>query len=174
MYVGHAGVALGAKRVVPAVAIATLVFATYLPDWVDAALCITGRYHSVQMLSHSIPAALVLALVAGAVQLARGGDIRGGLVVAAVVISHVLLDYITGIKPTVPGGPFIGLQIYRFPLIDFVIESVVIVAGWLMYRRTLPAADRRWNPATTMLVLLLLLQAGVGAARLLFPSVNKC
>src|SRR3954470_18133980 len=111
MYVGHAGVALGAKRFAPSAALATLIFATYLPDWMDAALCVTGRYHNAQMMSHSIPATLVLAALAAATQLGRKQ--RGViLVVALVVISHVLLDYITGIKPTWPGGPFIGLEMY--------------------------------------------------------------
>jgi membrane-bound metal-dependent hydrolase YbcI (DUF457 family) len=173
MYVGHVGAALGAKRIAPAVAMGTLVFATYIPDWVDAALCLSGKYHDAQMYSHSIPAAVVLAALAGATQLRRL-DIRAALVVAAVVISHVLLDYITGIKPTWLGGPFIGLEIYRYPILDFAIEAIVIVTGWMFYRRTLPAGLPKWNPSSTMLLVLLLMQGGIDAARLLLPSVNKC
>jgi membrane-bound metal-dependent hydrolase YbcI (DUF457 family) len=173
MYVGHVGAALGAKRIAPAVAMGTLLLATYLPDWVDAALCLTGRYHDAQMYSHSIPAALVLAALAGATQLRRL-DVRAALVVAALVISHVVLDYITGIKPTWAGGPFIGLEMYRHPLADFVVEAIVIVTGWMFYRRTLPPGLPKWNASSTMLLLLLLMQGGIDAARLLLPSVNKC
>jgi membrane-bound metal-dependent hydrolase YbcI (DUF457 family) len=173
MYVGHVGAALGGKRFAPAVALGTLVFAAYLPDWVDAALCFTGRYHDVQMLSHSVPAVVVLAILAAATQIGRA-NLKAALVVGAVVISHVLLDYLTGIKPTWPGGPIIGLGIYRYPVIDFVAEAAVIVSGWLLYRRTLPPANKKWNASTMMLAVLLLMQLGADAARLLFPSINKC
>ncbi|MDQ6717099.1 MAG: metal-dependent hydrolase [Gemmatimonadota bacterium] len=173
MYVGHLGAALGGKRLAPSVALATLVFATYLPDWVDASLCLTGRYHDAQMYSHSIPAMIVLAIFAGATQL-RNAKRSAALVVAAVVISHVLLDYLTGIKPTWPGGPLIGLGMYRFPIADFALEAAVIVAGWLMYRGTVQAERGGWNSPTVMLGTLLLMQAGVDAARLLSPSMTKC
>ena len=173
MYVGHAGVALGAKRYAPAVTLAALIFAAYLPDWVDAALCVSGRYHDAQMLSHSVPAVLVLALLAGAAQLRRTD--RGAiLVVVAVVISHVLLDYITGIKPTWPGGPLIGLQVYSTPILDFVVESAVIVTGWTLYRQTVPNAGRGFSSPNAMLIALLLMQAVVDGQRLLSPSLNKC
>jgi membrane-bound metal-dependent hydrolase YbcI (DUF457 family) len=173
MYIGHVGPALGAKRFAPSVAIALLVFVAYLPDWVDAALCFSGGYHNAQMLSHSIPAVLILAMLAGCTQLGKG-DFSAALVVASVVISHVLLDYLTGIKPTWPGGPTIGLELYRRPLIDFLAEAAVIVCGWLVYRRSLPAEFGKLRLSTVMLALLLLMQAGVDAGRLLFPSINKC
>ena len=173
MYVGHVGVALGAKRFAPSVALGLLVLATYLPDWIDAALCVTGRYHDAQMLSHSVPAALILSVLAGAAVL--GGANRSAFfTVAAIVITHVLLDYITGIKPTWPGGPFIGLQMYSHPVADFVAESIVIVIGWILYKRTLPPLNGGWNRATLMLAVLLAMQAAVDAQRLLSPSINKC
>jgi membrane-bound metal-dependent hydrolase YbcI (DUF457 family) len=173
VYVGHVGAALGGKRLAPAAAMGALVFAAYLPDWVDAALCVTGRYHDAQMYSHSIPAALVLAFLAAATQFRRA-DPRAALVIAAVVVSHILLDYLTGIKPTWPGGPVIGLQIYRYPALDLVTETSVIVAGWMFYRRTLPASNGKWNGSHLMLGILLLMQLGADAGRLLLPSVNKC
>jgi membrane-bound metal-dependent hydrolase YbcI (DUF457 family) len=125
------------------------------------------------MLSHSVPAVFVLAILAAAVQFGRA-DLRAAWVVGAVVVSHVLLDYLTGIKPTWPGGPIIGLGIYRYPVVDFGAEAAVIVFGWLLYRRTLPPAARKWNPSTIMLAILLLMQIGADSARLLFPSINKC
>lgn len=174
MYVGHIGAALGARFAAPRAAIGALVFAAYLPDWIDAALCVSGRYGGAQMVSHSMPAVLLLAVLAGGAQLAHRGDATAALVVAAVVLSHVLLDYITGIKPTWPGGPFIGLGIYRQPMVDFVVEGAVIFAGWLCYRRTLPPGLGRWNAAHLMLALLLLMQAGIDAGRFFFPVVDKC
>jgi membrane-bound metal-dependent hydrolase YbcI (DUF457 family) len=173
MYVGHVGAALGGKRYAPSVSLALLVFVAYLPDWVDAALCVTGGYRDAQMYSHSIPAVAVLAILAACTQLGKP-DLRAALIVAAVVISHVLLDYLTGIKPTWPGGPTIGLELYSRPTVDFIAEAAVIAVGWMLYRPSLPAGARPWRWSTIMLAVLLLLQAGVDLGKLLFPSINKC
>lgn len=173
MYVGHAGVALGAKRFAPSVALALLVFVTYLPDWVDAALCVTGGYRNAQIFSHSIPAVIVLAVLAACTQLGRN-NLRAALVVAAVVISHVLLDYLTGIKPTWPGGPTIGLELYNHPILDLAAETAVIVIGWMLYRSSLAKEPGTLRWSTIMLSMLLLLQVGVDFAKLLLPSINKC
>ena len=171
MYVGHAGAALGGKRLAPAVTLSSLIIATYIPDWVDAGLCATGRYHDAQMLSHSLPAVLLLAVAAAATQLR---DFRAASVMAAVVVSHVLLDYVTGIKPTWPGGPVIGLQLYAHPLVDFLVESAVILAGWIFYRRTFPPNARGRPSPSAMLIVLVLMQGAVDALRLLFPVISKC
>jgi hypothetical protein len=57
------------------------------------------------------------------------------------------------------------LQENRHPLLDLVVEAFVIVAGWTFHR---------WNGSHPMLAILLLMQLGVDAGRLLFPSINKC
>lgn len=173
MYVGHVGAALGAKRLAPSVALGTLVVAAYLPDWVDATLCLAGRYGNGQMLSHSVPAVIVLAILAAGTQL-RSRDRGAALIVAAVVVSHVLLDYLTGTKPTWPGGPMIGLELYSRPLIEFFLEAAVIVGGWIFYRGTLPSGQGRWSTSSLMLGLLLLMQAGVDVTKLLSPVMTKC
>src|SRR5688572_30885343 len=41
-----------------------------------------------------------------------------------------------------PGGPLVGLSLYERPALDFLVEAPVIVAGWLLYRRSLPALSR--------------------------------
>ncbi len=174
MYVGHVGVALGAKRSVPGVALLWLIVAAYLPDWTDAALCISGKYRDTGMLSHSLPAGALLMLLAAAVALLATGDRFAAAVVAAVVVSHLPLDYVSGLKPTWPGGPAIGLQIYTRPVVDFATEAIVIAAGWVLYTRSLPAGLRRWNESHVMLAALLGMQLAADVARLLYPSINKC
>ena len=64
MYIGHVGVALAARRVRTSIGLLVLLIATFTPDWVDAGLCLAGGYDPREMLSHSIPAVLVFALVA--------------------------------------------------------------------------------------------------------------
>jgi hypothetical protein len=81
---------------------------------------------------------------------------------------------VTGLKPTWPGGPIIGLQLYAHPLGDLVVETAVLVIGWLVYRRSLPPESRSHRLSWALLLLL-------GAAQLLavlqlkvLPSITKC
>lgn len=174
MVIGHVGAALAAKRVRTSIGLLVLLVATYTPDWVDAGLCVAGVYNSHEMLSHSIPAVLLFALVGFAAYAVATRDWTGALVVAAVILSHLLLDWITGYKPTWPGGPMIGLQLYDHPLGDFVAEGVVIFAGALLYGTTLPPRRRRWADIAIMLGALLTLQLAIDIAHLLMKSIPKC
>ena len=174
MYIGHVGAALAAKRVRRSIGLLVLLVATYTPDWVDAGLCIAGGYNPREMLSHSIPAVLLFALVGFAAYAAATRDWTGALVVVAVILSHLLLDWITGYKPAWPGGPMLGLQLYDHPLADFVAEGIVIFAGALLYGRTLPQRGRPWVDVSIMLGALLSLQLTIDIAHLLMKSIPKC
>jgi hypothetical protein len=174
MYIGHVGAALAAKRVRVSVSLLVLLIATYTPDWVDTGLCFAGGYNEGEMLSHSIPAIVVFAVVGFATYALIMRDVMGGLLVGAVITSHILLDWITGIKPTWPGGPTIGLQLYSHPIADFVAEAVVITIGAFIYARTLPPRRRPWLDLSIMLGALLALQLTIDVAHLLFKSLPKC
>ena len=174
MYIGHVGAALAAKRVRVTVSLLVLLVATYAPDWIDSGLCLAGNYDAREMFSHSIPAILVCAVVGFAAYALITGDRMGGLVVGAVILSHMLLDWITGTKPTWPGGPMIGLQLYSHPIADFIAEAVVITIGALIYARTLPPRRRPWLDLSIMLGALLALQLTIDVAHLLFKSLPKC
>jgi hypothetical protein len=174
MYIGHVGAALGAKRVRRSIGLVVLLVATYTPDWVDAGLCLAGLNNPVGMLSHSIPAIALFAVLGFAAYATGTRDWRGALVVAAVILSHMFLDWITGYKPTWPGGPMIGLQLYDHPIADFVAEGVVIVIGALLYARTLPPRKRPWIDVSVMLGALLLLQLTLDIARMAFKTLPKC
>ncbi len=174
MYIGHVGVALAAKRLRLSVGLLVLLVATYTPDWIDSGLCILGGYDPRQMLSHSIPAVLIFALTGFLAYTVITHDRRGGLLIAAVIISHMMLDWITGTKPTWPGGPTIGLQLYSRPIADFVAEGIVIGIGAIAYAGTLPARRRPWLDLTIMLGALLALQLTIDVAHLLFKSLPKC
>jgi hypothetical protein len=174
MYIGHVGAALASKRARRSIGLLVLLVATFTPDWVDSGLCLAGAYDRGGMLSHSMPAVSLFALLGF---LAYGGftrDWRGALVVAAVIVSHLVLDWITGTKPTWPGGPMIGLQLYDHPVLDFVAESVVIGVGALLYAPTLPRRERLWRNLWTMAGALLLMQLAIDVAHLMLESLPKC
>lgn len=68
----------------------------------------------------------------------------------------------------------IGLSLYSHPLGDLAVETVVLVFGWLVYRRSLPPESRSSRLSWTLLFML-------GAAQLLavlqlgiLPSIPKC
>ncbi|HJQ10367.1 MAG TPA: metal-dependent hydrolase [Gemmatimonadaceae bacterium] len=174
MYIGHVGVALAAKRMRVGIGLLALLIATYTPDWIDAAVCLAGGYGPREMLSHSIPAVVIFALAGFVAYLFVTRDRVGALIIAAVILSHMFLDWITGIKPTWPGGPLIGLQLYSHPIADFFAEGVVIVAGAMVYARTLPPRRRPWLDLTIMLGALLALQLTIDVAHLVFKSLPKC
>jgi hypothetical protein len=174
MYIGHVGAALAAKRVRGSIALLVLLVATYAPDWVDMGMCVAGAYNPVGILSHSIPAVLVLMLVGVAAYAGATRDWAGAFVIAALILSHMLLDWITGYKPTWPGGPMIGLELYNYPVADFIAEGIVIVAGALLYARTLPPRRRPWVDVSIMLGALLALQLTIDVAHLIVKSLPKC
>ncbi len=67
----------------------------------------------------------------------------------------------------------IGLRLYDRPVADFAAETIVIVAGALLYGRTL-SPRRPWVDVSIMLGALLVLQLTIDIAHLLMKSLTKC
>jgi membrane-bound metal-dependent hydrolase YbcI (DUF457 family) len=174
MYIGHVGAALAAKRVRPGIGLFALLVATYTPDWVDTGLCLAGAYDPDAMLSHSIPAIALFAVVGFALYALKTRDRTAAIVIAGVILSHMLLDWITGYKPTWPGGPVIGLMLYGYPVADFIAEGSLIVVGAVLYGRTLPPRRRPWLDVSIMIGALLALQLGIDIAHMVMESIPKC
>lgn len=175
MYAGHVGLALGAKGIRPALPLWVLIIASQLPDWTDATACLSGLHSATPgMFSHSFPAVALLTLLGAAVYLTATRDIKGTAFVAALVVSHALGDYVTGLKPTWIGGPMIGLQLYRQPAWDFVVEAGVILVGWLVYRASLSRDRRAAHDTWALLGVLFALQALADIVFFLSPGLRKC
>jgi hypothetical protein len=174
MYIGHVGAALAAKGGRPSIGIFALLLATYTPDWIDTVLCLAGTYDPDSAISHTAPAMLLFAAVGLVLYGLKTRDWTSGLVVAGVILSHMVLDWVTGYKPIWPGGPVIGLGLYSRPVADFIVEGVVIVIGVVLYARTLPARQRPWIEASVMLGALLALQVAIDIAHAMMKSLPKC
>ena len=143
MYVGHVGVALGAKGVRPQVPLWTLVIAAQGPDWIDGCLLALGLGTDLtSQLSHSIPSAVAVALAIGYLTARAMRSSPAGWTVAVIYLLHLPADYITGRKPLFPGGPKVGFQLYSHAKWDLVLEVAVISIGWWYYRRSLPEERR--------------------------------
>jgi hypothetical protein len=147
MYVGHAGIALAARGLAPRFPLALLLVAAYNVDLLEVALKLGGQSQWVPEPAESLPVAAALALafaVGGGLWTSTGTSSRwaGGLVLLAVALSHTAGDLVTGTLPLWIGGPAVGLDLFRRPVLDFLVEAAVVLGGWLVYRRTLPAERR--------------------------------
>jgi hypothetical protein len=175
MYAGHVGLGISARRWAPVVPLWLLIFASQLPDWIDAAVCATrpGTLNPA-MLSHSFLAIAVLAAIGALVGRFIYGSWYVAKVIALLVVSHLISDLVTGQKPTWPGGPHIGLRLYSRPVLDFVFETIVIFWGWWMYRTTFRPSQRDTLAVRMMLFGLIALQAAADIAFVVIPRVSKC
>lgn len=172
MYAGHLGVALGVRGVRRDAPLWLLVIATQACDWVQVLTCMMVPRESA-MLSHSLPAVAALAFLFTLVALVVTRSTGASVAIAVTAISHVLADYVTGVKPTWRGGPTIGLSLYDHPVADVFVETVVVIVGWLLYRRSLdPQVRPQW--LTWLLLLLLVGVQLVGALKLAWFPSPKC
>lgn len=158
MYVGHVGIALGARSLRRDIPLWLLVLAAQGCDWLDVLFGQLMRVEDKSLWTHSIPSVALAAVAVGIVARLLMRSSTAALFVAAVYVSHILADYVTGYKPLFLDGRVFGLGLYGRPAIDFAIEGSIIAAGWWLYRRS-AAPARRSDPALgALLVTLLTLQ----------------
>jgi hypothetical protein len=135
MYMGHYAIAVGARRWMRPAPMAWLLFASIEPDLHDVlgsaipALSIGPDTHTLLGVS---AAALAVALLAALLFRQLGLAVGSGLL----VLSHVGVDYLTSRLPLWRHGPLAGLHLYAHPWADFILETVVIVAGVALYARS--------------------------------------
>ena len=164
MFLGHYGVALGAKGARNELPLGLLLLAAAAPDIVDPVLT-AMRVHA-DVYTHSLPAMAAYAVMFGVVARALGFGWPTAAWLAGVAASHVLTDYLTSRIMTWPGGPLLGLHLYARPWADFALEAGVILAGWLIYRRALAPQRRNSIVSFSIPVVLIGLEAAVAAGHL--------
>ena len=153
MYMGHLGVALAGKGLRPSVPLAVLATAALASDLLDAVAGLAGVGGPLAYAwTHSVPGGMGIALVAGLVYGALARDVVGAGLVGAAAVSHVLSDLLTSRLLAWPGGPEIGLHLYRYDAVDFVLETGIVVVGWGLYRTSLTLRQRSSWPVWAILV----------------------
>ena len=170
MFIGHTAIALAAKRVRPSIPLALLLAATYGPDVIEITLLVLWRWARFRAAfgSHSIPAIALGATVVALSYWMWKRDGLGSVILAATYASHWAADLFTGAgKPTWGGGPTLGLALYERPILDFIIESALLLGAWLLLW---PARDRRPRRAVHIVapIGLVLVQLVFNAAEQLF------
>jgi hypothetical protein len=160
--VGHVGVAAATRSAWRRASLPWMLVACVAPDLVDITLALAGVCNPYGLYSHTVPSVALQAAVLGGAALLVTGDRATAFASALMVFLHLPPDLVTGHKIFWPGGPMLGLHLYERPLLDFLVEAPLLIAGWWLLRRS-PGAPR-WGTSVLSLVLLL---AGQGAIDLL-------
>ena len=153
MFSGHAALALLGKSARPRVPLILLATVAYAPDIIQRALGEFSQFN--RELSHSMPAVGIGATVVALLYWAATGEAVDASVLWLAYVSHWPADYITGIKPTWPGGPMVGLVTYLHPARDAFLEADLVLLCWLAYRSTL-RPDRKYAAVTLLMPVVLI------------------
>src|SRR5262245_35335042 len=165
MFVGHLALGLAAKPVTPRVSLAVLIGAAQLADMLWPVLVAVGA-ETVRIdpgntaftpldfvsypYSHSLAALILWGVVLGAVYRAiTAQNGRTVMVLAALVVSHWVLDWITHRPdmPIYPGGPKYGLGLWNDVRLTLIVEGIMWAAGIWIYLSATRARDGvgRWG-----------------------------
>ncbi|HEX5830940.1 MAG TPA: hypothetical protein VFY16_08175 [Gemmatimonadaceae bacterium] len=155
MIVGHVGLALVGASQRPRVPLTLLVAVSFGPDLVQIALGASGIGDPGELRSHALAPAVLWASGVALLYHLVSRDARAAGLLFLVYLSHLPADYITGHKPSWPSGPTIGLGWYAQPILDFTVEALVLLYGYVLWRRTATPHRAR---TTSILAVLLLLQ----------------
>jgi len=174
VFIGHYALGFAAKRAAPRTSLGHLFIAPSLADllWPFFVLLGWEQVHIVggsnpflilwfdsYPLSHSLLMLLVWGAVYGFLYRARTGDKRAAIVIALLVVSHWVLDFVTHRPdmPLYPGGPKVGLGLWNSASGTVIVETAMLIAGVAIYIRTTRARDRIGGWGLWALVLLLAL-----------------
>lgn len=171
MFIGHVALGLAAKRAAPRLSLALLIAAAQFADMLWPVLIFAGL-EEVRILpgitkltpldfvsypwSHSLVMLIAWGLLLG--WIVRRRDPRALPIVAALVVSHWVLDFITHRPdmPLYPGGPKFGLGLWNSLGGTLAVELPLFLAGAAIYFRTTRARDNIGTAATFILLALLL------------------
>ncbi len=135
MIIGHVGVALAAKGRWRSASLGWLLTASFAPDIWRAILGAHGYpLWESTVLSHILPAVLVLAVVLASLAWLVMRQGTTAILVAVLVLSHVALDFVSGWKPLWVGGPT-GLDLQHVEQLELLLEAAICWAGWRMLPR---------------------------------------
>lgn len=178
MFLGHFALAMGTKRVAPKPALGTCVLASQFADAIWPVFVLLG-IEEVRIApgitaatpldfvwypySHGLLFDVLWATLFAGVYYALRRDRLGALWLAALVLSHWVLDVIAHRPdmPLWPGSARLGLGLWNSASATIVVELVLFAAGAWMYGRATIATDAigRWSWRAFIAVLVILFMA---------------
>jgi membrane-bound metal-dependent hydrolase YbcI (DUF457 family) len=164
MFIGHYALGFAAKKWAPRTNLGMLFVAPTLADLLWPIFLLLGweRAHvepganpfltlwlDDYPYSHSLFTLIVWGALLGYWYRRRTSDKTGGVVLALLVVSHWVLDFITHRpdEPLYPGGPELGLGLWNSVAGTLLVESLLLLAGVVIYARATRARDGigRWG-----------------------------
>ena len=178
MFIGHYGVALGAKRAATRTSLGTLILAAEFVDelWpillllgVERVRIVPGLMAATPLdfvhypLTHSLLMEILWAILFGVAYFAIRRYRAGAWIVGAAVVSHWFLDLLVHRPdlPLWPGSPIrVGLGLWNSVPITLVLEFGIFIAGLALYLGTTRARDRigswgLWSMAAALVIFFL-------------------
>jgi membrane-bound metal-dependent hydrolase YbcI (DUF457 family) len=176
MFIGHFGLAFGAKRGAPELSLGTLFLACQFADLLWPPLVLAGiekvevepgatKMTPLDFVSYPYSHSLVALCVWGALftlayTAGRRSRLRAGMIVAALVVSHWVLDVVVhrpDMPLTVTGTTRLGLGLWNSIAGTLVLELTIFIVGVMVYARATVARDRVGSTGLWSLVGFLLL-----------------
>jgi hypothetical protein len=158
MFLGHFGLGLAGKRVAPRMSLGSLFLAVQLADLLFFVMTLIGAEHfrispgatRVTPMdffdypySHSLLALAGWAAVVGAIYWIGRNSLAGGIVLAAGILSHWVLDVVVHRRDMPLGlhGPYYGLQVWDSLPLTIGVEALLFGAGIAVYLGATRARD---------------------------------
>jgi hypothetical protein len=181
MVIGHYAVGMVAKRYAPRTSLGTLIAAGAFLDLVwpfflllgvevvevtPGVTAVTPLTFVSYPWSHSLLMSVVWGALFAAFYFVARRYVPGTIAVAALVVSHWLLDVIMHVPdlPLVPwGGPLLGLGLWRSLPLSMTVELIVFAAGVATYLRSTRARDGEgaWGLAVLIVFMLIIYAAAL-------------
>jgi membrane-bound metal-dependent hydrolase YbcI (DUF457 family) len=163
VFIGHFAVGFAAKKIAPQASLPALLFAPLFADALWPVLVAVGAEH-VRIdpgntvvtpfdfvsypWSHSLLMLSIWGILLGALFRKRPDGARTWWVIAALVVSHWFLDWITHAPdmPLYPGGPKYGLGLWNSVMGTMIVELAMFIVGVTLYQTSTRPRDAvgRW------------------------------
>lgn len=184
MFIGHFGIGLALKRADKTLSLGLLFIAVQLSDLIYGVTLLTGiekvsiisgtnpltsAQYTFFPYSHSLVATLILAGLVALIFLVVPFKIglsksRTAQVMATAVLSHFILDAIVH-NPDIDllgnGVYKIGLGLWNYPIISYVVEALLLIAGLWIYLKSTKGNDFNGRYGLPILSVILLILNGV-------------
>lgn len=173
MFIGHFGAALAAKKLDNKPSLGTMFLASEFIDLLWPILMLSG-IETVKIepgnsaftplnfiyypFSHSLLFVLIWALLFGAVYYLFRKNLKSSIVLAALVLSHWVLDLISHVPdlPLYPGGSIkVGLGLWNFVSLTVLVEGLIFISGAYLYIFSTRASNKKGNIGLWSLLALL-------------------
>ncbi len=175
MYLGHFAVGLAAKPSAPKVSLGIMLVATQVIDILYAVFLVAGvgRSSGASVWDHGLVMALVWSALAVGIYFAFSRDIRLGLLVGFLVLSHWICDFISwsnSLPVAFNDFPRLGLGLYSSSLVSLIGEFGLFGAGLAYYLFKTKANDRigKWAPWLLLAYLIVLAPTALLPGKLVF------